>query len=87
MFEFCLKIVNLGQCRSRLVFRHRILYNGNSRRVIEKPGAQRLEDEGDVLQYRYDLCVLSSVKAMPARLYRRAGIVIFQADITVPSGR
>ena len=49
MFEFCLKIVNLGQCRFRLVFRRCILYNGNSRRMIEKPGAQRLEDEGDVL--------------------------------------
>ena len=77
MFEFCLKIVNWGQCRFRLVFRRCILYNGNSRRMIEKLSAQRLEDEGDVLQYRYDLCVLSSVKAMPARLYRRAGIVIF----------
>lgn len=49
MFEFCLKIVNLGQCRLRLVFRRCILYNGNSRRMIEKPGAQRLEDKGDVL--------------------------------------
>ena len=46
MFEFCLKIVNLGQCRFRLVFRRCILYNGNSRRMIEKLGAQRLEDEG-----------------------------------------
>lgn len=55
MFEFCLKIVNLGQCRLRLVFRRCILYNGNSRRMIKKLGAQRLEDEGDVLQYRYDL--------------------------------
>lgn len=49
MFEFCLKIVNLGQCRFRLVFRRCILYNGNSRRMIEKLSAQRLEDEGDVL--------------------------------------
>lgn len=55
MFEFCLKIVNLGQCRFRLVFRRCILYNGNSRRMIEKLGAQRPQDEGDVLQYRYDL--------------------------------